>query len=78
MRKRVGQANGKRIHGMVLLRARFGTITVVQSTVSIFLDGQFGLFGLLEFRDSLVPRWCLRSSVWRLTKTKMNKKVAKP
>ena len=44
---------GSGIHGMVLLRARFGTITVVESTVSIFLDGQFGLFGLLEFRDSL-------------------------
>ena len=48
---------GSGIHGMVLLRAGFGTITVVQSTVSIFLDGQFGLFGLLEFRDSLAPRW---------------------
>ena len=69
---------GSGIHGMVLLRVTFGTITVVQSAVSIFLDGQFGLFGLLEFRDSLVPRWRLRSSVWRLMKTKMNKKVAKP
>ena len=69
---------GSGIHGMVLLRARFGTITVVQSTVSIFLDGQFGLFGLLEFRDSLVPRWRLRSSVRRVMKTMMNKKVAKP
>ena len=69
---------GSGIHGMVLLRAGFGTITVVQSTVSIFLDGQFGLFGLLEFRDSLVPRWRLWSSVRRLMKTMMNKKVAKP
>jgi len=69
---------GSGIHGTVLLRVSFGTITVVQSTVSIFLDGQFGLFGLLEFRDSLVPRWRLRSSVRRVMKTMMNNKVAKP
>jgi hypothetical protein len=69
---------GRGIHGMVLLKVTFGTITVVQSAVSIFLDGQFGLFGLLEFRDSLVPRWRLWSSVRRVMKTKMNKKVAKP
>ena len=69
---------GSGIHGRVLLRVTFGTITVVQSTVSIFLDGQFGLFGLLEFRDSLVPRWRLRSSVRRVMKTMMNNKVAKP
>ena len=69
---------GSGIHGMVLLRVTFGTITVVQSTVSIFLDGQFGLFGLLEFRDSLAPRWRLLSSVRRVMKTMMNKKVAKP
>ena len=69
---------GSGIHGMVLVMVTFGTITVVQSTVSIFLDGQFGLFGLLEFRDSLVPRWRLRSSVRRVMKTMMNKKVAKP
>jgi len=69
---------GSGIHGMVLLRVTFGTITVVQSAVSIFLDGQFGLFGLLEFRDSLMPHWRLRSSVRRVMKTKMNKKVAKP
>ena len=69
---------GSGIHGTVLLRVTFGTITVVQSAVSIFLDGQFGLFGLLEFRDSLVPRWLLRASVRRVMKTMMNKKVAKP
>lgn len=69
---------GSGIHGMVLLRVMFGTITVVQSTASIFLDGQFGLFGLLEFRDSLVPRWRLRASERRVMKTMMNKKVAKP
>ena len=63
---------------MVLLRVTFGTITVVQSAVSIFLDGQFGLFGLLEFRDSLVPPRRLRSSVRRVMKKMMNKKVAKP
>ena len=62
---------------MVLLKVMFGTITVGQSTVSIFLDGQYGLFGLLEFRDSLVPRWRLRASVRRVMKTMMNKKVAK-
>ena len=66
---------GSGIHGMVLLRAGFGTITVVQSAVSIFLDGQFGLFGLLEFRDSLVPRGVFGQCVM---KTMMNKKVAKP
>jgi hypothetical protein len=66
------------IHGIVLLRAEFGTITVVQITASIFLDGQFGLFGLLEFRDSLAPRWRLLSSVRHVMKTMMNKKVAKP
>ena len=69
---------GSGIHGMVLLRGTFGTITVVQSAVSIFLDGQFGLFGLLEFRDSLVPPRRLRSSVRRVMKKMMNKKVAKP
>ena len=69
---------GSGIHGMVLLRVTFGTITVVQSPVSIFLDGQFGLFGLLEFRDSLVPPRRLRSSVRRVMKKMMNKKVAKP
>ena len=69
---------GSGIHGMVLLGVTSGTITVVQSTVSIFLDGQFGLFGLLEFQDSLVPRWRLRSSLRRVMKTMMNKKVDKP
>jgi len=68
---------GSGIHGMVLLRVTFGTITVVQSPVSIFLDGRFGLFGLLEFRDSLVPPRRLRSSVRRVMKKMMNKKVAK-
>lgn len=63
---------------MVLLRARFGTITVVQSTVSIFLDGRFGLFGLLEFRDSLVWRWSLLSGLRLVMKRMINKKVAKP
>tara|TARA_B100000035_G_scaffold140821_1_gene119908 strand:- start:272 stop:484 length:213 start_codon:yes stop_codon:yes gene_type:complete len=69
---------GSGIHGMVLLRVTFGTITVVQSAVSIFLDGQFGLFGLPEFRDSLAPRWCLLPGVRRVMKRMMNKKVAKP
>ena len=69
---------GSGIHGMVLLMVAFGTITVVKSTASIFLDGQFGLFGLLEFRDSLVPRWRLRSSVRRVMRTMINNKVAKP
>ena len=64
---------GSGIHGMVLLRARFGTIIVVQSTVSIFLDGQFGLFGLVEFRDSLAF-W---PGVKRVMKIMKNKKVAK-
>jgi hypothetical protein len=69
---------GSGIHGMVLLRVIFGTITVVQSTVSIFLGGQFGLFGLLEFRDSLARRWRLLPGVRRVMKRMMNKKVAKP
>ena len=63
---------------MVLLRAKFGTITVVQSTASIFLDGRFGLFGLLEFRDSLTRRWSLLSGVRLVMKRMINKKVAKP
>jgi hypothetical protein len=69
---------GSGIHGMVLLRVTSGTITVVQSTVSIFLDGQFGLFGLLEFRDSLARRWSLLFGVRLVMKKMINKKVAKP
>ena len=69
---------GSGIHGMVLLRARIGTITVVKSTASIFLDGRFGLFGLLEFRDSLARRWSLLSGVRLVMKRMINKKVAKP
>jgi hypothetical protein len=66
------------IHGIVLLRAEFGTITVVQSTAIIFLDGRFGLFGPLDFRDSLAQRWPLLTGVRLVMKTMMNKKVVKP
>ena len=66
------------VHGIVLVRAEFGTITVVQITASIFLDGRFGLFGLLEFRDSLAPRLRLLPGVRLVMKRMMNKKVAKP
>ena len=47
------------IHGIVLLRATFRTIPVVQSAARIFFDRRFGLFGPLEFRDSLARRWRL-------------------